>query len=84
MASLRRLGASLDDVAAATDRVDLGTGALLLPGISQAHREFADDLAKAEPAIENARAALVGLATAFEGPRDILLLAANNAEMRAE
>jgi hypothetical protein len=63
--------------------VDLGDGDGLLWFVSNAHRTLVRQVAELRDSLTQAVAALRGLQKLLTGPTDLLLLAANNAEMRA-
>jgi hypothetical protein len=63
--------------------VDLGAGTWLVPPLANRRADFAAKLEGARDTLRKARIAGGGLARFLEGPRRYLVLAANNAEMRA-
>jgi hypothetical protein len=80
----------LNGLAAVTDRaaarlavVDLGPDEALIGPIGSARARFATEKTSLEETVLDARDAAQGMAAVFEGPSAYLLLAANNAEMRA-
>ncbi|MEL7209384.1 MAG: DUF4012 domain-containing protein, partial [Actinomycetota bacterium] len=80
----------LDDLADVTDRaaariavVDLGPDEALIGPVGSAHDRFASEQVGLEESLLDTRDAAAGMAGVFAGPSDYLLLAANNAEMRA-
>ena len=83
LALLRRLAG----LAAATDRrlarVDLGPRRALVGPLARRRAELADRLARARRGLADARVVTGGVADLLAGPRHYLVLAANNAEMRA-
>lgn len=62
---------------------DLGPDGGLIGSLAQARRDFETELRDAEELLANAETAAAGFAEFLEGPTTYLLLAANNAEMRA-
>jgi hypothetical protein len=82
--------ALLRDVAAVAERasaqvavVDLGPRSGLLGPVRSAHDDVVEELTQLELTMLNVRDAASGMADLFEGPSTYLLVAANNAEMRA-
>jgi hypothetical protein len=63
--------------------VDLGPTSGLLGPIRTARDDLTDELTQLELTMLNVRDATRGMAEVFEGPSTYLLMAANNAEMRA-
>lgn len=83
VAVLRELGA----IAARTrDRVvavDLGPDDALLGPLASARDDFAEQVGDLQDGLDRTAAAADGMASLLEGPSTYLLLASNNAEMRA-
>ena len=71
-----RAGRDLDDI-------DLGPDFFLVEPLGDARQRFDERLAQLRDAIRGAREASQGVQTLLRGPRKYLVLAANNAEMRA-
>lgn len=63
--------------------VDLGPGRALIGPVADAHQELATQVADLRRALRDARSVGTAMAELLQGPRRYLLLAANNAEMRA-
>ncbi len=63
--------------------VDLGPGNALIGPLRDARTKFSHDLAKLRDALKNVDDASTGLAQLMQGPSRYLVVAANNAEMRA-
>jgi hypothetical protein len=81
---VRELREIVDDVAGHLDSIeDLGPVDGLLAPLADARNDLADDLAEARQTITNARTGAAAALSLVEGPRRYLVLAANNAEMRA-
>jgi hypothetical protein len=62
---------------------DLGPSSALLGPIDEAHDELADELSEATQALADAASGARAAQGLLQGPRRYLLVAANNAEMRA-
>lgn len=77
----------LSDVAAAADRdlgaVDLGPSRALVGPLADKRAELDEKLGRVKDGTSDAAVAAKGLADLLQGPRRYLVLAANNAEMRA-
>jgi Protein of unknown function (DUF4012) len=71
------------DAEAQMQEVDLGPDFFLVGPVGEARREFADRLKEVEAALADSRTVATGFATFLRGPSRYLVLAANNAEMRA-
>lgn len=80
---LRALSDIADRAAARLAVVDVGSGEALIGPIAGAHEAFVDRKDGLEDALLSSRDVSDALATVFDGPTRYLLLAANNAEMRA-
>ncbi|MDQ1439554.1 MAG: hypothetical protein QOK43_3183 [Acidimicrobiaceae bacterium] len=80
---LRRLG----QIAATADRrmrsVSLGPKHALVGPLADKRADLEDKLARVRKALSDGSVVAAGLAGVFDGPRHYLVLAANNAEMRA-
>jgi hypothetical protein len=81
---VRSLREIVDDVAERLDTIeDLGPVQGLLAPLANARNDLAEDLAEARQTITSARTGAAAALSLVEGPRRYLVLAANNAEMRA-
>jgi hypothetical protein len=67
----------------ALSTVDLGPTRLLIGSLADGRERFAAELVEAQQLLDEAELAAAGIADFLEGPTTYLLLAANNAEMRA-
>jgi hypothetical protein len=67
----------------ALSTVDLGPTRLLIGSLAEARDRFALELAEAQQLLYDVELVAAGMAEFLEGPTSYLLLAANNAEMRA-
>ena len=78
---------SVSTVAARAERrlrgVDPGPSSWLISPLANRHAEFTAELGATRSTLAKARAAGTGLGRFLDGPRQYLVLAANNAEMRA-
>ena len=84
VAQLRALTTAIDEANRRVRAVtDLGPRKALLPPIADAHNELAEQLAEAREALGDAAAGSQAGLRLLDGPRRYLVLAANNAEMRA-
>ncbi|MCA1707273.1 MAG: DUF4012 domain-containing protein [Actinobacteria bacterium] len=79
----RELAQVAFDTLSLMDSVDLGPERGLLGPIARARDEIADELAGIRTGLRRGAAGGRALATLLQGPRRYLVLAANNAEMRA-
>jgi hypothetical protein len=77
------LDAILADAERDLEGADLGDGRALTRPLARKRRAFATDLAEAEQTLRTARTATATVAELLRGPKRYLLLASNNAEMRA-
>ena len=81
---VRELSAVVDDISARLDEVhDLGPVHGLVSPLAHAHNELAADLDDARRNLADARTGARAALSLVEGPRKYLVVAANNAEMRA-
>ncbi len=80
LAQLERISADADRSLA---RLDLGNDFFLIGPIGEARRRFLERLVQLRRAVADAQAVTAGAQTLLRGPRRYLVLAANNAEMRA-
>lgn len=81
---VRELRDIVRDVSARLDAVDdLGPDEALLAPLADARNELADDLLEARRTLRDARTGADAALSLVTGPRRYLVLAANNAEMRA-
>jgi hypothetical protein len=83
IALMRSLGAIAADASAQLRDIDLGPNVGLIGPLRDARDEFADDLGQVRTSMADLDVAAEGLAQFAEGPSRYLVLAANNAEMRA-
>jgi len=84
VAQLRALTTAIDEANRRVRAVtDLGPRKALLPPIADAHNELAEQLAETREALGDAAAGSQAGLRLLDGPRRYLLIAANNAEMRA-
>ena len=83
VAQVRDLTALVERVATELDGVDLGSGEALVGPLARARADLADELTEARQSVDDAAAGARAALTLLEGPRRYLLVAANNAEMRA-
>lgn len=75
--------ATLDGLATQLAATDLGPEDGLFASVRDGREQFATELAELVASIEAARVAVAGVSSFLTGPTDYLVLAANNAEMRA-
>lgn len=83
LAILDRLSGSIEQFADTFAEVDLGPSEALMGPLARAHNEVAAQLAEAEMAADDAGAAIAAVTSLLRGPSRYLVLASNNAEMRA-
>ena len=83
VASLRRLAALSLAASHQLDAVDTGPGNALVAPLARKHDEFVAQLDDARHRLSTAASVSAVVATILEGPQTYLLLAGNNAEMRA-
>lgn len=83
LAAVRASQVVLDELSASLADPDLGPGNALLGPVREARQRFADQLAQTQETVESAGVGLAGVGDLLEGPSTYLVLAANNAEMRA-
>lgn len=81
--ALEELNRALRVALAKLDEIDLGSGQALVGPLQRQYDEFASQLADLTEKLEKARDVTAGLASFLRGPSRYLVLAANNAEMRA-
>ena len=78
---------ALRDLAATASRdlaaIDLGPSEALVGPLADAHDQLSTDVARVRTTAAKAEAATSGVARLLSGPRRYLVIAANNAEMRA-
>lgn len=79
---LRRIAAVAGEGRAVFESLDLGPDRALLGPLRDARAELKEAWAEALDALRRAETAGAGLADLFEGPHDLLVLAANNAQMQ--
>lgn len=73
----------LTTLQAGIDDLDLGPTEGLLGPLADAHNRFAREYNRVNETLDSTLTAVIGLREFLTGPTDYLLLAANNAEMRA-
>jgi hypothetical protein len=73
----------LADLQAAIADPDLGPSEGLMQPVADARNRLSDQLAQTRTTVDDAMVGLTGVADFLEGPTTYLVLAANNAEMRA-
>lgn len=73
----------LDELATTLRDADLGPTKGLVAPVADARNELSDQLAQTTATVESALVGLTGVGDLLEGPSTYLVLAANNAEMRA-
>lgn len=78
-----QLASTVRAAEARLDAVDLGSGDHLLGPLADAHTEVAEELAELRGVVDDARGTADGVLQLLSGDSRYLLLAANNAEMRA-
>jgi hypothetical protein len=81
--AVRASQAVVEDLAAELASTDLGPGTALIGPVRDARARFEDQLAQSEATVGSASIGLAGVGDLLEGPSTYLVLAANNAEMRA-
>jgi hypothetical protein len=81
--SLERLSALSLSAAHRLDAIDTGPGQALFGPLARKHDEFVSQLDDARDRLARAARVSAVVATILQGPQDYLVLAANNAEMRA-
>ncbi|HEY7134585.1 MAG TPA: DUF4012 domain-containing protein [Acidimicrobiia bacterium] len=80
---VQQLGVIAGDSSKKLEHVDLGPSNALIGPLRDARNKFSGDLDKLRRALSDVNAASVGLDTVLKGPSRYLVVAANNAEMRA-
>lgn len=83
VASLERLSALSLSSARQLSGIDTGPGEALVSPLARKHEQFDSQLATARTRLADAAAVSAVTATILQGPETYLVLAANNAEMRA-
>ena len=83
VAALRQLASLSGAAAARLDAIDVGPSAGLVSVLASKHNEFVSQLTDAESRLAHAAAVSSATAAILKGPRTYLVLASNNAEMRA-
>jgi len=81
--SLRRLSVLSLSASRQLDAIDTGPGQALVGPLSRKHDQFVSQLADARSRLATAAQVSAAVATILEGPQTYLVLAGNNAEMRA-
>ncbi len=80
---LRRVSDISAQAAAALEGLDLGGGSVPVPGFASRRAALVADLSRLHSRLSRLGALTGGLVRLLEGPSTVLLLAANNAEMRS-
>ncbi len=83
VAALRELAALSGRAASRLDAIDVGPSAGLVAPLAAKHNEFVSQLTDAERRLSHAASVSAATAAILQGPRTYLVLASNNAEMRA-
>jgi uncharacterized protein DUF4012 len=83
IALLDAIGAEFSRLRAAAGAVEIPRPGWLLPPVNSADRELRNELARLRTALEDGAVASRGLRSFLAGPTSYVVLAANNAEMRA-
>ncbi len=83
VASLRHLSALSVAAVRQLDAVDTGPAAALVAPLARRHEQFVAQLDDARRRLRTAAAVSAATATILEGPQNYLVMASNNAEMRA-
>lgn len=83
IAAVRRSGQTLQHFAVAVDGLDLGPDEGLLPQLAEARNRFAAERATVTSTLAEMTTVLEGVDDFLTGPSDYVIVAANNAEMRA-
>src|SRR5205823_8908567 len=83
IAVLERLAGVANTARASLAGLDTGPSSGLVGTLAHRHSELVSDLAKAQDGLMRSSAATRAAADLLSGPRHYLVLAANNAEMRA-
>lgn len=81
--SVRAIDATLGQLLTTLEATDLGSADGLVDSIRDGRAEFSDELAALTASVASAKVAANGMAEFLTGPTSYLVLAANNAEMRA-
>lgn len=81
--SVRSIERDLSTLRDRLDAVDLGPSTALVGPVADARQEFAERLDELQIAVGDAAVAVAGVEDFLTGPNRYLVLAANNAEMRA-
>jgi hypothetical protein len=83
VASLRQLSVIAGSARAQLDQVDTGPSQALVAPLASKHNEFVRQLDEARSRLTSAAAVSAAVASILQGPQTYVVLAANNAEMRA-
>jgi Protein of unknown function (DUF4012) len=83
VASLRRLAAISASAVTQLSTVNTGPSQALIGPLVSKHNEFVDQLANAQDRLVKAAGVSAAVATILQGPQNYVVLAGNNAEMRA-
>jgi len=82
LAAIRALASAATTADVELDRISLGPDRALLGPIRSRYEDFATRLAKVQAGLHRGAVAAQALSQLFAGPSHVLLMAANNAEMR--
>jgi hypothetical protein len=82
LAAIRTLAAAASGAGHALDQINLGPGTKLIGPVGKAYRDFDARLAKLRASLARGVAGANGAASLLAGPQHVLVLMANNAEMR--
>lgn len=83
LAAVQASQAVLAGLSESLAEVDLGPGTALIGPVRDARQQFEDQLEQTSATVDSAAIGLTGVSGLLEGPSTYLVLAANNAEMRA-
>lgn len=81
--AIAEIASAVEDALRTIRAADLGPTEALLPPVAERRNRLAIQLAEAEDALEDAQSVTRAVEVVLRGPHRMLLLAANNAEMRA-
>lgn len=81
--AVARVGTIAQGASARLAHVDLGPGEALIPQLASARNRFVDNLATLRQGLRDLEAAARGMHAFLAGPTNYVVVAANNAEMRA-
>lgn len=83
LVAVRESQAVLSELSAAIADPDLGSDTALIGPVRDAREKFVDQLEQTQATVDSAVISLAGVGDLLQGPSTYLVLAANNAEMRA-